>query len=688
MNGEEKNGNIPRTDFLPLDHSEAEALGWDRPDFVYVCGDAYVDHPSFGSAIISRYLEAHGFRVAMLCQPDFHSAEPFTEYGRPRLGFLVSAGNLDSMVANYTAAKHRRSFDYYSPGGKAGLRPDRAVTVYCNRIREAYGDVPIIIGGLEASLRRFAHYDFWDGKLRRSVLFDSRADLLSYGMGERSILRIAQLLNKGVPVGKIRDVRGTCYICKKDDKLNFETVGFFEYEKLKENKKMVAEAFGLQYREQDAVRGRAIAELYGDRMLVQNPPAFPLERDELDEVAALPYTRAYHPSYESAGGIPAIEEVRFSITHNRGCFGGCSFCAIAFHQGRAVRSRSIASCVREAEELTRLPSFKGYIHDVGGPTANFRSPACQKQLTEGVCASRRCLTPKPCPNLNCDQSEYLELLRAIRAVPGVKKVFVRSGIRHDYLLADKNDELLRELCRHHVSGQLRAAPEHICTGVLRCMGKPDIGVYEKFVEKFDRYSAEAGREQYVVPYLISGHPGSDLSDAVKLAVYLRKNRISPEQVQQFYPTPGTLSTVMYYTGFDPLTGKEVRVMTDEHECNLARALLQSGKPENAAKVREALRLTGNEELIGYGSGCLVPPEKEARGQERRDRDGAQNEKHGPPKAPDRRFGSGGKTEKEKRKEKMMRPGTGKPKNGKPGHGDGDGDGKNAKRKNDIRRGRS
>ena len=599
-------------EFLPVNRKDMEERGWDRADFVYVCGDAYVDHPSFGAAIISRVLEAEGFRVAMLCQPDWRSCEPFREFGRPRLGFLVSSGNIDSMVAHYTAAKKRRSDDYYSPGGKAGYRPDRAVIVYCNRIREAYGDVPIILGGLEASLRRFAHYDYWDDKVRRSILVDSRADILTYGMGENILRRLAHLLDRGIPVRKIRDVRGTVYLCDPADNVHFETVGGWNYDDLKTDKRLYAKAFALQYNENDAVRGRAVTEIYDGKMLVCNPPMPPLERDELDAVYALPYARTYHPMYEKAGGVPAIKEVEFSITHNRGCFGACNFCAITFHQGRAVRSRSIDSVVKEAELLTALPGFKGYINDIGGPTANFRGPSCEKQKKLGVCADRKCLAPKPCPALKVDHSEYVELLRRVRDIPKIKKVFIRSGIRFDYLMYDKDDTFFRELVKYHVSGQLKVAPEHCCPNVLKHMGKPDVAVYDAFRDKYFRLTREIGKEQYLVPYLMSSHPGSTLSDALGLALYLKKNHYSPEQVQDFYPTPGTASTVMFYTGIDPFTGKKIYTATDYREKQMQRALLQYSRPQNAGLVREALRKLGRGDLIGYGPGCLVRPEKEGR----------------------------------------------------------------------------
>ena len=594
--------------FLPLCRADMEARGWDRPDFVYVSGDAYVDHPSFGVSIISRILEDAGYRVAILAQPDYRSCDAFREYGKPRLGFLVTSGNIDSMVAHYTAAKKKRSFDYYTPGGEIGKRPDRAVIVYTNRIREAYGDVPVILGGLEASLRRFAHYDYWDNKVRRSILVDSRADLLTYGMGENILLRIAALLDRGVPIKKIRDVRGTVYLCDPDDPVHYAVAATFDYNVLKNDKRAYAEAFGIQYRNQDAINGRAICERYDGKLLVQNPPMPPLEREELDHVYSLPYQRACHPSYDAAGGVPGIEEVQFSLTHNRGCFGGCNFCALAFHQGRTVRSRSVESVVEEAKKITALPGFKGYIHDVGGPTANFRYPACEKQLEHGVCANRKCLAPTPCKNLRVDHSEYMHLIEEIEALPKVKKVFIRSGIRFDYLMLDPDDSFFRKLVRDNVSGQLKVAPEHCSDAVLSCMGKPPFAVYEQFRETFFRITKSLGKEQYLVPYLMSSHPGSTLADAIELALCLKRNHYAPEQVQDYYPTPGTASTVMFYTGINPLNMKPVYVATDYHEKQLQRALLQFNRPQNAPLVREALRRAGREDLIGYGPDCLVRPE--------------------------------------------------------------------------------
>ena len=594
--------------FLPISAKECSERGWDEVDFVYVNGDAYVDHPSFGASIITRVLENEGFRVAFLAQPDYKSCEEFKKFGKPRLGFLVSAGNIDSMVAHYTASKKKRSYDYYSPGGKMGLRPDRAVIVYCNRIREAYGDVPIIIGGIEASLRRFAHYDYWDNKIRRSVLVDSRADILTYGMGESIILKIAKLLDKGVPVKKIRGERGCCYLAKREDEVCFPVACELDFNIIKESPEEYARAFGIQYKNQDAINGKAIIEYYDNKKLVQNPPAYPLEREELDKVYALPYMRNYHPVYEKEGGVPAISEVKFSITHNRGCFGGCNFCALAFHQGRSVRSRSIESVVKEAEIIASMPDFKGYIHDVGGPTANFRYPACKKQLEKGVCSERKCLVPTPCPNLEVDHSEYIELLNKIQAIPKIKKVFIRSGIRFDYMMYDKSDAFFKKLVREHISGQLKVAPEHCSSNVLKHMGKPDISVYDKFREKYFKLCKECGKEQYLVPYLMSSHPGSEMKDAVELALYLKDLGLNPEQVQDFYPTPGTASTVMYYTGINPLTMKRVYAPDDYREKLMQRALLQYKRPENRNLVREALIKAGREDLIGFEGGCLVRPD--------------------------------------------------------------------------------
>ncbi len=590
--------------FLPVTKEEMTARGWDCPDFVYVSGDAYVDHPSFGASIITRVLESKGFKVAFLAQPDWHSDKDFKRFGKPRLGFLVSSGNIDSMVAHYTAAKKKRSDDAYSPGGKAGFRPDRAVIVYCNKIREIYGDIPIVIGGLEASLRRFAHYDYWDDKVRRSILFDSQADLLSFGMGERSMVEIAQLLNDGVPVSEIRDVRGTCYSVdvRETPYIGAECPSF---ENVCASKKEYAVSCRIQQDEQDFFRGKAIKQRHGSRMLVQNQPAVPLSQEELDEVYALPYMRTYHPMYENDGGIPGIEEVRFSVSHNRGCFGACNFCSLAFHQGRYITTRSKESVVAEAKLLTELPDFKGYIHDIGGPTANFRHPSCPNQEKKGLCKGKKCLAPAPCPNLKSDHSEYLDILRTVRALPKIKKVFVRSGIRYDYMLADKDDSFFRELVAHHVSGQLKVAPEHCSAAVLDKMGKPHIEAYVEFSKKYFSFSKKEGKEQYLVPYLMSSHPGSTLKDAVELALFLKKIGIRPEQVQDFYPTPGTVSTCMFYTGLDPYTMKEVYVAKDPHEKALQRALLQYFDPRKKELVIEALRRAGRSDLIGNSDKCLV-----------------------------------------------------------------------------------
>ncbi len=602
------NPMIDQTSFLPISKEDMQNRGWWWYDFLLVTGDAYVDHPSFGAAVIGRVLEAAGYRVAVLAQPDWHSAADFAAMGRPKLGVLIGAGNLDSMVAHYTAAKKRRHEDFYSPGKRAGLRPDRAVIVYANRAREAFPDCPVVIGGLEASLRRFAHYDYWDDAVRRSVLVDSGADLLVYGMGETATLEIAAALRKKRPVGEITQVRGTAYLTREPP----EGIALPSFERVRDDKHSYARAAMTEYIEHDPVRGRTLLQAHGDRTLVVNPPAVPLDGPELDAVAELPYTRTWHPSYEPLGGVPAIEEVRFSITHNRGCFGGCNFCALAFHQGRMVTARTEDSVVREAAALTRLPDFKGYISDVGGPTANFRHASCARQKTEGMCPRRGCLYPEPCPNLDADHSGYLRLLRRLRALEGVKKVFVRSGVRYDYLLEDRGSPFLAELVKYHVSGQLRVAPEHCVDSVLGYMGKPRIGVYEEFLDRYRRLNERSGTEQYAVPYLMSSHPGCTLADAVALAEYLNRRRRQPEQVQDFYPTPGTPSTCMYYTGLDPRTMKRVYVARDPEEKRMQRALLQWRRPENRGTVREALRKAGREDLIGYGPDCLVPPERGAK----------------------------------------------------------------------------
>ena len=598
-------------DFLPITKQEALNRGWDEVDFVYVTGDAYVDHPSFGPAIISRVLENNGFTVGIISQPDWHSDEAFKEYGRPRLGFFVSSGNIDSMVAHYTAAKKKRSDDAYTPGGKAGARPDRAVIVYCNRIREAYGDVPIIIGGLEASLRRFAHYDYWDDKIRRSIIFDSQADLISYGMGEKQTIEIAERLRNGEDIKSLTDIRGTCYVC---DVKNTPLTGAEcpSFENVAKSKKEYAVSCKIQQDEQDHIRGKLIKQRHGNRMLVQNPPMPPLTTEELDEVYALPFMRTYHPSYEQMGGVPGIEEVRFSITHNRGCFGGCNFCSIAFHQGRYVTSRSKESILKEAELLTKLPDFKGYIHDVGGPTANFRQTSCEKQKTAGLCKGKKCLAPKVCPALVADHSEYVDILRSMRNIKDIKKVFIRSGIRYDYMLQDKDETFFKELIRHHVSGQLKVAPEHCSAIVLEKMGKPYIDSYVNFSKRYFELSKSVGKEQYLVPYLMSSHPGSTLEHAIELALFLKKRNIRPEQVQDFYPTPGTISTCMFYTGLDPYSMKEVYVARTYEEKAMQRALLQYYNPKNKDLIVKALKKEGRYDLIGNGEKCLVNSSQEKR----------------------------------------------------------------------------
>ena len=588
-------------EFLPVSKEDMESRGWWYYDFLVVTGDAYVDHPSFGTAVIGRLLEAEGYRVAILSQPDWHSADAFRAMGRPRYGIMIGSGNLDSMVAHYTAARKRRSEDFYSPGKKMGLRPDHAVIVYANRAREAFPDIPIIIGGLEASLRRFAHYDYWEDKVRRSALVDSGADILSYGMGEYATREIARRLKAGEPVSSITDVKGTAVMCNEPSACAYESVELPSYEEVAKDKLSYAIATRLEYAEHDPVRGRALIQKHDKRYLVVNPPAMPLTTEELDFVAELPYTKDYHPMYEPMGGVPAIEEVRFSVIHNRGCFGGCNFCALAFHQGRMVSSRSHESVIREVTALTKLPDFKGYINDVGGPTANFRRPSCAKQTKVGMCAEKRCLAPTPCPNLDADHADYLELLRKLRNIPGVKKIFVRSGIRYDYMLQDKNGDFFAELVKYHISGQLKVAPEHCIDSVLDYMGKPHIDVYEKFMERYRK-------EQYLVPYLMSSHPGSRLEDAVALAEYLNSLGRQPEQVQDFYPTPGTISTCMYYTGIDPSTMEEVYVARSFHEKAMQRALLQWKRPDKRKLVIEALKEAGREDLIGFGPNCLVRPD--------------------------------------------------------------------------------
>ena len=592
-------------DFLPVSQEDMHQRGWWYYDFLVVTADAYVDHPSFGTAIIARCLEADGHRVAVLAQPDWHSAEAFLAMGKPRYGVLIGGGNIDSMVAHYTAARKRRSADAYSPGNRMGLRPDRPTIVYANRAREAFPDTPVIIGGLEASLRRFAHYDYWDDAVRPSILVESGADLLSFGMGEHSMVEIARRLAAGEDIRTLRDIRGTCYLAELSDPAPPGAVSCASFDKVRLDKMAYARASRTQLEQQDHIYGKAILQKHGDKMLVQNPPPIPLTTQELDAVSALPYERYYHPSYKELGGVKAIEEVEFSIIHNRGCYGACNFCSIAFHQGRYVTPRSHESVLEEARRFVKNPRFKGYIHDVGGPTANFRGPACQKQEKSGVCMGKKCLYPSPCPAIQADHSDYIQLLRKLRAIPGVKKVFVRSGLRYDYIMADKSTAFLDELVRHHVSGQLKVAPEHISPPVLARMGKPSRQTYDRFCKAFYEATRRAGKEQYLVPYLISSHPGSTMRDAVALALYLKENHIRPEQVQDFYPTPGTASTTMFYTGIDPWTMEKVFVPTDPTEKKLQRALLQYYKPENRRLCIEALIRAGREELIGSGPGKLV-----------------------------------------------------------------------------------
>lgn len=596
--------------FLPICRRDMEERGWHELDFVFISGDAYVDHPSFGPAIICRLLEKHGYKVGIIPQPDWHSTKDFDRLGKPRLGFLVSAGNMDSLLNKFTAAKKVRHEDAYSPGGQAGHRPERATIVYCNRLRELYPDVPIIIGGIEASLRRMAHYDYWSNAIRRSILVDSQADLLIYGMGERAILEIAADLQQGVEVANIQDVHGTCYRVPNKD-YAWDYIELPSFEAVRKDKKTFAEAFKIEYLEQDPIRGRKLLQQNDEWCVVQNPPAMPLSEEQMDEVYGLPYMRTYHPIYEKAGGVPAIKEVQFSLVSQRGCFGGCNFCAIISHEGRIIQRRSHASLIREAKILTHMKGFKGYIHDVGGPTANFRRTSCDGQLKRGTCRGKPCLSPEPCKLLVADHSDYIKLLRELRSLPGVKKVFVRSGIRFDYLLLAK-DDFLYELCKYHVSGQLKIAPEHISDRVTRLMGKSNRAVYLRFVEKFRRMNERLGKKQYLVPYFMSSHPGSELSDAVELAEFIRDMGYHPQQVQDFIPTPGTLSTCMWYTGIDPMTGEKVYSAKSYEEKRMQRALMQYWLPKNHEIVRKALHLVHREDLIGFGPKCLVRPRRETR----------------------------------------------------------------------------
>lgn len=599
--------------FLPVCRKDMEERGWDAVDFAYVIGDAYVDHPSFGPAIISRILEANGYRVGIISQPDWKDNTSIMEYGEPKLGFLVSGGNMDSMVNHYSVSKKRRKTDAFTPGGVMGKRPDYATIVYGNLIRQVYKKTPIIIGGIEASLRRLAHYDYWSNHLKRSILLDSGADLISYGMGERSIVEIADALKSGIAVGDITFIDGTVYKAK-DLSSVYDAVTLPSYEELKKDKLNYARSFYVQYCNTDPFSGKRLVEPYSDHLyVVQNPPAKPLSQPEMDRVYSFPYMRTYHPSYEAAGGVPAIEEVKYSLISNRGCFGGCNFCALTFHQGRIIQTRSHESLLAEANQFIWDKDFKGYIHDVGGPTANFRAPSCEKQLQYGVCKEKQCLFPKPCRNLKVDHKDYLKLLRKLRELPNVKKVFIRSGIRFDYLMADKDDTFFRELCEHHVSGQLKVAPEHISDAVLQKMGKPENRVYEAFTEKYKKINQKLGKNQFLVPYLMSSHPGSTMKEAVELAEYLRDLGYMPEQVQDFYPTPSTISTCMYYTGVDPRTMEKVYVPVNPHEKAMQRALIQYRNPKNYDLVMEALKKAGRMDLVGYDRHCLIRPRQPKQG---------------------------------------------------------------------------
>lgn len=593
--------------FLPVTYQEMKSRGITQPDFVYITGDAYVDHPSFGAAIVSRLIESLGYSICIIPQPDWHSTKDFMRFGEPKLAFLVTGGNIDSMVAHYTAAKRKRSNDMYSPGGKTGKRPDRAIITYCKKIREAYPNTAIAIGGLEASLRRFAHYDYWDDTVRPSILADSGADLLMYGMGEHQIKELCQRLEAGEPIYALRDIRGTCYMCDTID-TPYGAVQCPDFSQVCADKKAYAKATRQQYDQQDEVYGKTVIQRHGNKMLVQNPPALSLSQEELDAVYRLPFTRRVHPMYDKDGGVPGIEEVQFSIAHNRGCFGYCNFCSIALHQGRRVTCRSEESVIEEAKKITAMENFKGYIHDVGGPTANFRHPSCEKQLKAGMCKGKKCLAPTPCPALKADHKEYLTMLKKLRALPKVKRVFIRSGIRFDYLLEDPDDSFFKELVKEHVSGQLKVAPEHCSNVVLDKMGKPHIETYNRFQKRFYEITKSIGKEQYLVPYLMSSHPGSTLQEAINLALYLRDHNIHPEQVQDFYPTPGTISTCMYYTELDPYTMEKVYVPKTPKDKAMQRALLQYYMPKNRELVLEALKRAGRYDLIGTGKGCLAAPE--------------------------------------------------------------------------------
>lgn len=597
---------IVNNQFLPISKDDMKKRDIDQLDFIIITGDAYIDHPSFGTAIIGRLLESEGYTVGVIAQPNWHSVDDFRKLGEPRLGFLINSGNIDSMVNHYTAAKKKRSDDFYSPGGKSGYRPNRAVIVYSNRAREAYKNVPIIIGGIEASLRRFSHYDYWDDKVRKSILLDSKADLLIYGMGENPIIEVAKFLSYGSSIDRLHHVRGTCYLTNDISKLN-DYIMLPSFEDVSNDKKAYAESYKLYSKEQDYVWGKTIVEPCNDKYVVQNPPQKPLSEAEMDRVYNLPYARTYHPIYEALGGIPAINEVKFSITSHRGCFGSCSFCALTYHQGRVIQNRSQNSIIEEAKILTNDKDFKGYIHDIGGPTANFRHRACKKQIEHGVCKNRQCMFPTPCKNLIVDHSEYLSLLKKVRTLPKVKKVFIRSGIRYDYLMEDKNPKFFHELCEHHISGQLKVAPEHVSDKVLAQMGKPKRQVYDNFKKKYADINKKLGKNQFVVPYLMSSHPGSSLNEAVELAEYIKTMGHMPEQVQDFYPTPGSLSTTIYYTGINPITNEQVYVPKSQKEKSMQRALLQFSNADNHALVKNALICAKREDLIGFSPNCLIGP---------------------------------------------------------------------------------
>jgi len=595
-------------EFLPICKEDLRKRKIEQLDFIIVTGDAYVDHPSFGTAIIGRTLESQGFTVGVIAQPNWQDASDFKKLGAPKYAFLVNSGNIDSMVNHYTTAKKRRHDDLYSPGGESGFRPDRAIIVYCNRIKEAYKNTPILIGGIEASLRRFAHYDYWSDKVRKSILIDSKADLLMYGMGEKTVIQIGEMFRYGAKIENLTNIRGTCYITNDTCNLN-DYIEVSSFEDVSTNKKAYGEAYKVEYYEQDPIVGKGIYQQHGDRYLVQNPPQLPLTSEEMDYTYNLPYVRTYHPIYEAKGGIPAIKEVKFSITSHRGCYGSCSFCALTFHQGRIIQTRDGESIVDEAKLLTTLPDFKGYIHDIGGPTANFRHRACNKQVDQGACKNKQCMFPKPCKNLVIDHTEYLSVLKKVRELPGIKKVFIRSGIRYDYLIYDRNEEFFKELCENHISGQLKVAPEHVSPKVLAQMGKPTREVYDKFVSKYYDINKKINKKQFLVPYLMSSHPGSDLKAAIELAQYVKEMGYTPEQIQDFYPTPGSLSTTIYHIGFNPLTGEDVYTPKTQEEKNMQRALIQFAVPKNYDIVKKALIKAGRQDLIGNSSSCLISSNK-------------------------------------------------------------------------------